>query len=113
MTLQAAIKRFQAQLRADGKSPRTRECYLWDLNRLARDLGSRTSIRSIAPHRLTEFVNSPAFALTPNGHSKKPSSVNRSKTALRVFFKFLVASGYLDRDPARLVRYARVPRPAP
>lgn len=108
MTLQAAIQRFEVQLRADGKSPRTRECYLWDLERLARALGPRTAVRSITPHRLALFVNSSGFALTPAGRPKKPASVNRSKTALRVFFRFLVDSDYLTRNPARLVRYARL-----
>ena len=101
MTLQTAIRRFEAQIRADGKSLRTRECYLWDLGRLALALGPTTLVRSITPHRLAALVNSPAFACTPNGAPKKPASVNRSKTALRMFFKFLVDSDYLPRDPAR------------
>lgn len=108
MTLQTAIHRFEAQLQADGKSPRTRECYLGDLARLAQSLGPGTLIRSITPHRLAQFVNASGFACTLNGQPKKPVSVNRSKTALRVFFKFLVDSDYLSRDPARLVRYAKL-----
>ena len=111
MNLQTAIKRFEAQLQADGKSPRTRECYLWDLERLALALGPGTSIQSITPHRLAQFVNSPGFACTPSGEPKKTVSVNRSKTALRSFFRFLADSDYLNRDPARLVRYARVQLP--
>jgi site-specific recombinase XerD len=108
MNLQTAIRRFDAQLQADGKSPRTRECYLWDLRRLARALGPGTPIQSITPHRLAQLVNSPGFACTPSGAPKKTVSVNRSKCALRSFFRFLVDSDYLSRDPARLVRYARV-----
>jgi site-specific recombinase XerD len=108
MNLQTAIRRFDVQLQADGKSPRTRECYLWDLERLAQDLGPTTPISSITPHRLAQFVNSPGFSCTPSGEPKKPVSINRSKTALRVFFKFLVDSDYLSRDPARLVRYAKL-----
>jgi integrase/recombinase XerC len=111
MILLTAIQRFDAQIQADGKSLRTRECYLWDLERLAAALGPTTPIRSITPHRLAALVNSPPFAYTPTGAPKKPASVNRSKTAIRMFFKFLVDSDHLARDPARLVRYARVPRP--
>ncbi len=111
MDLQTAIRRFEVQLRADGKSQRTLKCYLWDLERLARALGSKTSVGSITPHRLAEFVNSAGFSLTPGGEPKKPASVNRSKTALRVFFRFLVDSDFLPRDPARLVRYARIHHP--
>jgi site-specific recombinase XerD len=111
MTLQTAIRRFEAQMRADGKSPRTRECYLWDLERLTQALGPTIRLRSITPHRLALFVNSPAFAMMSNGQPKKASSVNRSKASLRAFFRFLADSDYLVRDPARLVRYARVPRP--
>jgi integrase/recombinase XerC len=112
MTLQTAIQRFEAQLQADGKSPGTRHYYLWDLNRLARALGPGTPIRSITPHRLAQFVNSPGFACKASGHPKKPSSVNRSKSTLRVFFRFLMDSDYLVRDPARLIRDARVQPPA-
>lgn len=111
MTLRTAIVRFDAQLRADGKSPVTRSYYLWDLERLARALGPQTPIRSVTPHRLALFVNSPGFSCTPDGTPKKASSINRSKTALRVFFRFLVDSDYLVRDPARLVRSARVQQP--
>jgi len=111
MTLQTAIRRFEAQLQADGKCPGTRHYYLWDLNRLAQALGPQTPIRSITPHGLAQFVNSPGFSCKPNGQSKKPSSVNRSKSTVRVFFRFLVDSDYLSRDPARLIRYARVQRP--
>jgi site-specific recombinase XerD len=108
MNLQKAIQRFDVQLQADGKSPRTRECYLWDLKRLAHALGPETAIRTITPHRLAQFVNAAGFACASPGRPKKPASVNRSKTALRVFFKFLVDSDYLSRDPARLVRYAKL-----
>jgi integrase/recombinase XerC len=111
MNLQTAIRRFEAQLQADGKCPGTRHYYLWDLNRLARALGPGTPIRSITPHRLAQFVNSPGFACKPSGHPKKASSVNRSKSTLRVFFRFLVDSDYLVRDPARLIRDARVQQP--
>jgi len=111
MTLQTAIRHFEAQLQADGKCPGTRHYYLWDLDRLAEALGPGTPIRSITPHRLAQFVNSPGFACTPSGHPKKPSSVNRSKSTLRVFFRFLVESDYLTRDPARLIRDARVQQP--
>jgi site-specific recombinase XerD len=34
-------------------------------------------------------------------------SVNRTKTALRMFFKFLMDAGYLDADPARLIKNCR------
>jgi integrase/recombinase XerC len=112
MTLQTAIRRFEAQLQADGKCPGTRHYYLWDLNRMAKALGPGTPIRTITPHRLALYVNSSGFACKPNGQPKKPASVNRSKSTLRVFFRFLVDSDYLVRDPARLIRDARVQRPA-
>ena len=41
---------------------------------------------------------------TPDGHPRKPITINRTKSALRSFFAFCVASGWIKENPARLIR---------
>ncbi len=106
MKLSTAIRRFDCQLRADGKSPHTRAVYLRDLRLFARWLRRDVSISTITPARLARFLTSRIFTHTASGKPKATISINRSKSALRSFFRFLVDAGYLNGNPARLVRSA-------
>jgi len=106
MKLSTAIKRFDTQLRADGKSERTRQAYLRDLGKLRCWLDADTNIASITPNTLARFL--------ANGNgSRAPLTVNRTKTALRVFFRFLTDTGYLSENPARLIRSTPTDRRVP
>ena len=111
MKLSTAIRRFEEQLRAEGKSSITREVYIRDLELLRRWLGQGTAIDGITPHKLTRFINSPVFSHT-KGTPKAAVSMNRSKSAIRTFFQFTVDAGYVKQNPARLIRLARTqPKP--
>lgn len=112
MKLSTAIRRFDDQMRADGKAQLTREAYLRDLRLLSNWIGGKTTIEKIAPRTLTQFINSKTFSRTQAGRPKATISLNRSKSSIRVFFQFLVDAGYLKQNPARLVRLART-RPKP
>ena len=106
MKLSTAIRRFDCQLRADGKSPHTRQVYLRDLHLVAKWLRRDVSISTITPARLARFLTSRIFTYAASGKPKATISVNRSKSALRSFFRFLTDAGYLNANPARLVRSA-------
>jgi len=98
--LSTAITRFDTQLRADGKSEHTRGAYLRDLRRFNDWLQSDADIGDIAPDVMAKYVarssmGGPAITL------------NRTKTALRMFFKFLTDAGYLKSNPARLIKNGR------
>ena len=108
MKLSTAITRFHTQLRADGKSERTRQAYLRDLRKLRCWLGRDVSVSSVTPDNLARFL----VAQTANG-SKAPLSVNRTKTALRVFFRFLTDADYITENPARLIRSTPADRRMP
>ncbi|KPJ59671.1 MAG: hypothetical protein AMJ46_09975 [Latescibacteria bacterium DG_63] len=108
MKLSTAIARFDTQLRADGKSERTRQAYLRDLRKLKGWLHRDASITSVTPDMLARFL----VAQTANG-GKAPLSVNRTKTALRVFFRFLADASYISENPARLIRSTPTDRPVP
>ena len=61
MKLATAVKRFDTQLKADGKSQRTREAYLRDLAKLHRLLGA--DVTSLPSH-LTSLQFSSSFRLS-------------------------------------------------
>ncbi len=104
MKLSTAIRRFETQLRADGKSPHTREVYLRDLRSLVFRLRGDVKISSITPHTLARYLSTESFTHTASGKHKAAISLNRSKSALRSFFRFLTDAGYLRANPARLIR---------
>jgi site-specific recombinase XerD len=107
MKLSTAIKRFDTQLRADGKSERTRQAYLRDLGKLKCWIKRDVDVSTIAPNTLAHFL------ADGNGAPKSGLTVNRTKTALRVFFRFLNDAGYLSDNPARLIRSTPTDRRVP
>jgi len=107
MKLSTAIKTFDTQLRADGKSERTRQAYLRDLGKLRCWLKRDVQVSIIVPDTLARFL------AHGNGEPKSALTVNRTKTALRVFFRFLTDAGYLSDNPARLIRSTPTDRRVP
>jgi len=101
LTLGKAIMLFEVQLAADGKSEHTRGAYLRDLRHFKEWLRADPDTLSITPAILARYVAS-GFPAT-----KPAISANRTKTALRVFFQFLTDAGYIDTNPARLIKNGR------
>ncbi|MFH1219042.1 MAG: tyrosine-type recombinase/integrase [Candidatus Eisenbacteria bacterium] len=101
MKLSGAIRHFEIQLRADGKSDHTRNAYLRDLEHLRGWVRADPDIANITPDTLAKYFISEVPATKP------PISVNRTKTAIRVFFQFLTDAGYIDANPARLIKNGR------
>jgi len=100
MRLSTAIKRFDIQLRADSKSAHTRGAYLRDLRKLEDWLHNDPDIADITPNMLARFL-----VAGSQGHAA--ISLNRTKTALRMFFEFLTDAGYVQANPARLIKNRR------
>ena len=107
MRLSNAIKRFDTQLRADGKSEHTRGAYLRDLHRFRTWLGGGQDIRAIKPKTLARYCASGSCS------ERRPISINHTKAALRMFFKFLRDAGYIRTNPARLIKNGRCPSKVP
>ncbi|HUT56657.1 MAG TPA: tyrosine-type recombinase/integrase [Phycisphaerae bacterium] len=99
-----ALARYQRQLRADGCSAHTRAAYFRDLRALSRWLGSDPAVGKITPDTLARFLASDEALQTPDGHPRAAITVNRTKSALRSFFAFCVASGWVRENPTRLIR---------
>jgi len=106
MKLSNAIARFDTQLRADGRSERTRQAYLRDLRKLQCWLDKDVPVKAVTPDALARFL--------ANGNGRQSAlTVNRTKTALRVFFRFLADAGYITDNPARLIRSTPTDRRVP
>ena len=107
MKLSTAVTHFDTQLRADGKSERTRQAYLRDLGKLRCWFKRDVDLATIAADTLARFL------ADSNGELRSALTVNRTKTALRVFFRFLNDAGHLAENPARLIRSTPTDRRVP
>ena len=108
MRLTNATTRFTRQLTANGCSGHTRAAYARDLRAFAVWLDRDLALSRISPESLAQFLTSTVSLQTPNGEPRAAITVNRAKSALRSFFAFCVASGWIKEDPARLIRNSRV-----
>jgi integrase/recombinase XerC len=106
MKLSTAINRFDTQLRADGRSERTQQAYLRDLRKLRTWLGKDVKVSAVTPADLARF-------LAEGNGTRSALTINRTKTALRMFFRFLTDAGYLAEDPVRLIRSTPTDRRVP
>jgi site-specific recombinase XerD len=107
MRLSVTTKHFDTQLRANGRSERTRQAYLRDLRKLRSWLKRDVEVATIAPDSLARFL------ADGNGGPSSALTINRTKTALRVFFRFLTDAGHLSDNPARLIRSTPTDRRVP
>ncbi len=91
------LERFQEYLALeDGASPRTLEAYGRDLERMA--VWSETK-RVAAPSELTPaLLRDFVYHLKDIGLS--PSSIRRSVSATRTYFKFMIGEGQMVADPS-------------
>jgi site-specific recombinase XerD len=101
LRLSRAIRLFDMQLRADGKSEHTRGAYLRDLRMFKSWLRGNPQASNISHDVISAYLGIGAFA------DKSTISLNRTKTALRMFFKFLADAGYIEGNPARLIKNGR------
>lgn len=91
------LERFQDYLSIEkGASPRTNEAYLRDLARFATFCIAKgaASPASASSRMLREYV----YHLKDLGLS--PSSIRRNVSAVRSYFRFMLAEGELVRDPS-------------
>jgi integrase/recombinase XerD len=95
--LRFQLERFSDYLTLEqGSSPRTLEAYQRDVERLveyAKIKGALTPV-DLTSRMLREFV----YHLKDMGLS--PSSIRRNISAVRTYFKFLMADGVVARDPS-------------
>lgn len=109
MQIQEALSRYGTQLLADGRSPHTAQQYRRHLRVLElwmeAELGT-SDIGVLKHEHLAQLLASPLATLRKDGKPKRPNSVNALRSSLRAFFGYCEAAGYVERNPARLVRRA-------
>ncbi len=116
MHIDDALARFLIQLEADGRSRHTIRQYTRHVRCLARWAaggGLSGRVCDFEHEAVATFLASPEATTRPDGRRKRASSVNALRSSVRGFFAYLAAAGYLEEDPARLVRRARCGPPPP
>lgn len=104
------LERFEEYLALeDGASPRTLEAYRRDLTRFAEWASARGAPGPVAldAAQLRDFV----YHMKDLGLA--PSSIRRSVSALRTYFRFLLADGQITRDPSERLETPRKWRTLP
>jgi len=111
-----ALTKFLVQLEADGRSCHTIAQYSRHIRLLAHwiaEVGHSGEISAISHEGLAEFLVAPAASTRPDGGRKKATSTNALRSSIRNFFRYLHQAGYIDQDPARLIRRALCSPPPP
>lgn len=113
MRLLDALDRYVVQLEADGRSEHTIAQYRRHVGQLARWMGERDDLEAVDHEALAAFLASPDARGARYGGTKKATSMNALRTSLRTFFGYCHAAGWVQVNPARLIRRARCAGPAP
>jgi site-specific recombinase XerD len=106
VSVDSAIKLFIAQARQRRLSPQTVTYYSYRLQAFQQYLEAN------APGVTTKGIDS-ALVRAFLAHQTETTSVStarRSFITLRAFFRFLVAEGYLDKNPMQNVKQAKAPK---
>ncbi len=110
MLLLDALESFLRQCDANGRSIHTRRQYQRHVALLAswaQREGLPPTLEALDHEVLARFLASPCVKRSARGTPRKPTSANALRTSLRTFFGYTRQAGFVDRDPARLVRRAR------
>jgi site-specific recombinase XerD len=110
MLLLDALESFLRQCDANGRSPHTTQQYQRHvalLSSWAQQQGLAATLEALDHEALARFLASPCVKRNARGTPRKPTSANTLRSTLRTFFAYARAAGFLDKDPARLVRRAR------
>ncbi len=116
MRLHDALDSFLLQLEADGQSPHTLGQYGRQIRRLGHWLageGRDDKLDSFTPEVLARFLVSSSAKVTSLGTTRRPMTMNMTRTALRTFFRFAFDADLLPTNPARRVRLAITSPPPP
>jgi len=113
MRLDEAITEYLDSLTDEGRSPRTVDAYMRDLRLLVFHLGPDADVGDVTPPQLLAFARSEAVVLRPDGEPRSRNSTNRTRSAVRGLFGFLVRLWVIRADPSRVLRIKAVKPPRP
>lgn len=114
-TIPEHVAAFAADLTLRNYSPRTASDYGYSLRSLATFLEQRTiaDVAAITSAHLADFQRWLYYQPTKHGAARGVCNQNAVLAAVRSFFRFLRREGYVMRDPAAELEYAREPRRLP
>lgn len=104
-SLSRAIEPFLRQMAADGRTALSIRSYRRELLLLTRSL-TDVSLARVTPDLLNSYLTSPAVQLMVDDTPKQASTVNRTKSVIRAFFRWCQQTGLIERNPAARVRLA-------
>ena len=104
MRLDQAITDYLASLAGEGRSPGTIDAYRRDLRLLTRTLGEDRDVATVTPPDLLAFAASAIVRMGIHGVIRHQGSINRTRTAVRGLFDFLVRAWAITADPAKVLR---------
>lgn len=110
MKLNRAIRDFETQLLANGRSPHTVSSYLRDLGEFRAWLAGEQhsdDVRLVDAATLCRFATARCVTHAEDGRAKRASSVDKVKMSLRAFFRYLLDAGLIALNPARVLKYRR------
>ncbi|MDZ7816382.1 MAG: tyrosine-type recombinase/integrase [Planctomycetota bacterium] len=110
-----ALNEYRIFLNEAGRAPQTIEGYIRDIRlvlKIARALFGSESVSEIAPQQLEHILNSDEFMSVDSGRRSK-SSVNRTLSSIRGFFRWASEHCLADKDATRSLRSERVRRSKP
>ena len=100
MNLDDAISQFLTHQLASGRSPHTIGAHQRDLRLLSASLGSERLLDIITAADLDRFFLAVPVTHQANGRPKTVTSINRTRSTIKAFFGWLLASDYIHRNPA-------------
>jgi len=106
ITMGRAWALYYRQLHADGRSEHTIRQATRHIRLLQCFLPEHRP-NEITHEDLAVFFNSSVARCVNGGRTKRPTSLNCLRSSLRTFFSYLHRAGYVERDPAMLLRLAR------
>jgi site-specific recombinase XerD len=112
MQLTQALDAFSAHQRAQGRSEKTVAIYAHDLRQVFTGLDDH-ALADITGPQLTAILSAPTVIADPTGTPKAPATLNRGRAAVRAFFTWAQAAGYIADNPALGIHLQRAPRTPP
>ncbi|MGD0496827.1 MAG: tyrosine-type recombinase/integrase [Bryobacteraceae bacterium] len=102
---------YLVHLKAAGKSPATIESYAASLASLGESLGARAALAALSTGELDAAVAGMSVAAGDGAPARSEATLNRHRSAYRTFFRWAYETGRISRNPAALLRLARVESP--
>ncbi|ODS29976.1 MAG: site-specific tyrosine recombinase [Candidatus Scalindua rubra] len=104
-----ALSSFESKLIADGKSPHTVSSYCRDVKVFL----TFTDGETVTEELLNEYFSSVGLLNEKNGKKRDTTSVNKIKSSLKAYFKYLHKTGMMDADLSEAIKLKSTQRKEP